>query len=179
MQGVERHKVRLLPHDASWNDEFQNVKAQIRRIWPDNVLDIQHIGSTAIRGICAKPILDIAIVVQSLHDMDIEAMTQAGYEFCGYQNLEQSRCLFVLRGGGAISLHHIHCYAPDDENFLQCLGFRDYLNSHPQAAAEYAALKENLAALHPDDRVLYANDKADFIQMICQKAMESIMGGVK
>ena len=170
MQGVERYKVRLLPHDDAWDDEFHKVQTQIRHIWADSALNIQHIGSTAVKSICAKPILDIAVVVPSLQEMDITSMERAGYEYCGFQNTEQTRCLFVLRGTNEISLRHIHCYEPGDDNFRQCVLFRDYCNSHPEAAQAYDTLKQQLAQLYPDDRAAYTNGKAAFIQDICRKA---------
>ncbi len=65
MQGVERYKVMLLLYDEMWEEEFLSVKERIHKIWNSNVLDVQHIGSTSIRGIYAKPILDVAIALKS------------------------------------------------------------------------------------------------------------------
>jgi GrpB-like predicted nucleotidyltransferase (UPF0157 family) len=169
MQGVERYKVRLLPHDNNWKVEFLEAKAQIENIWTENVLDIQHFGSTSIVGIYAKPILDVAVVLKSLGNMDIDAMTQAGYDYCGAQNPEKSRYLFVLRGENQISLRHLHCYEPGDEDFRLCVGFRDYLNSHPEDAQKYSELKLRLAEKYPDDRFAYTDEKLDFVQSIYAK----------
>ena len=73
MQGVKRNMVRLLPHDDAWEAEFRETEARLRDLWGDSVLDVQHIGSTAVKGIWAKPILDVAVVVKSYADMDIGA----------------------------------------------------------------------------------------------------------
>ena len=100
MQGVERYKVRLVPHDERWHDEFLTVRAWIQALWNEAVVDIQHFGSTSIHGIWAKPILDIAVVVKSFDAMDAGAMKRAGYDDCGLQDPDRSRYLFVLRGGG-------------------------------------------------------------------------------
>lgn len=100
MQGVERYKVRLLPHDERWHEEFLVVKAQILGMWKENVVDIQHFRSTSIHGIWAKPILDVAVVVKSFDAMDTGALKRAGYDDCGLQNPDRSRYLFVLRGEG-------------------------------------------------------------------------------
>ncbi len=169
MQGVERYKVRLLPHDDMWEAEFLEVKAQIQKIWGDNVIDVQHFGSTSIRGICAKPILDIAVVLKSFKNMNIDAMKQAGYDYCDSQNPEKSRYLYVLRGENQMSLHHLHCYEPNDSDFCLCIGFRDYLNNHPEDAAVYSELKQNLAQQNPDDRFAYTDGKLDFVRSIYAK----------
>ncbi|MDL2273353.1 GrpB family protein [Oscillospiraceae bacterium OttesenSCG-928-G22] len=172
LHGVQRNKVQLLPHDENWNTEFLKTKDMIQTIWPENVLDIQHIGSTAIRGIYAKPILDIAVVLTSLQAMDIDAMRDVGYDYRGPQNKEDTHRLFVLRGEHDVSLHHLHCYGPGDRNFALCVAFRDYLNSHPRDAARYSELKIALANRYPDDRVAYTNAKEEFIQSICMKATQ-------
>jgi len=169
MQGVERYKVRLLPFDDNWFAEFLEVKTQIEGIWTENVIDIQHIGSTSIRNIFAKPILDVAVVLKSFKTMDVDAMKRVGYDYCGPQNPENSRFLFVLRDEDEISLHHLHCYEPDDENYLFCTRFRDYLNNHPDDAKKYSELKRKLAEQYPDDRLAYTDGKDDFIQSIYAK----------
>jgi GrpB-like predicted nucleotidyltransferase (UPF0157 family) len=83
MQGVERYKVRLLPHCKEWEEEFKEVKKQLSDIFGENAVDIQHIGSTAIKEIYAKPILDVAVVLKSFEAMNTEGMIKAGYSYCG------------------------------------------------------------------------------------------------
>lgn len=170
MQGVERYKVRLLAHDEQWGIEFLKAKAFIEQTWFPNILEVHHIGSTAIRGIHAKPILDIAVVLLSLQNMDAASMTDAGYDDLGPQNPEGSRYLFVLRSADKLSLQHIHCYEQGDEDLFACISFKDYLNAHPQDAMQYSALKRKLAQLYPDDRKAYTDAKEEFIHSICRKA---------
>lgn len=166
MEGVERYKVRLLPHNEKWEDEYQQVKSQIEAVWSGNVLDIQHVGSTAIHGIPAKPILDIAVRLKSIQSMDTDALIKLDYAYCGPRCDRSTYHLYVLRGANQISLRHIHCYDISDNEFFQLVGFRDYLNTHPDAAKKYAELKKVLAAQYPDDRVAYTNGKENFIQSI-------------
>lgn len=166
MEGVERYKVRLLPHNQAWEQEFLQVKIEIQTSWNDNILNIQHVGSTAIHNICAKPILDIAVRLKSIRKMDVDAMKQLGYDYCGPQHGRQTYHLFVFRGQDQISLRHIHCYDAGDKEFFQLTGFRDYMNAHAQAAKEYSELKEALALQYPDDRVAYTKGKENFIQNI-------------
>lgn len=166
MEGVKRYQVRLAPHNPQWASEFEEVRAQLRERWRGNLLDVQHVGSTAILGICAKPILDVAVQLRSVGAMDVAALQEVGYEYCGPQHGSQTYHLFVLRGEGQLSLRHIHCYDQGDGEFAQLVGFRDYLNSHPQAAQAYQALKRRLACQYPDDRAAYTQGKAAFINSI-------------
>ena len=98
MEGVERYKVRLLPHNREWAAEFSRVKDQIEAIWSGNILDMQHVGSTAINNTCAKPILDIAVRLNTIKDMDIDSMKRMGYDYCGPQHGSETYHLYVLRG---------------------------------------------------------------------------------
>src|SRR5574344_1777324 len=132
MEGVLRGKVSLLAHNTLWNEEYELVKKEIMDIWAENILDIAHIGSTAINDISAKPILDVAVRLRDIELMNIEAMEDTGYEYCGIQGEIKGHRLFVLRGENDVSLRHIHCYGADEQEFYQLVGFRDYLNSHPQ-----------------------------------------------
>ena len=173
MQGVARYGVRLLPHDPAWAEEFENVKAQLLTMHAENAVRIEHIGSTAIVGICAKPILDVLLVVRSLDKLDSAAMVAAGYDDCGLQKPDLTRYLFVLRGVGQISLRHIHCCVEGDPEIRDLLAFRDYLNAHPEDAKAYEALKKTLAERYADDRPSYTAGKHAFIADICSRAKAS------
>jgi len=166
MEGVERYKVRLLPHNRKWEDEYQQVKSQIEAVWNGNVIDIRHVGSTAIHSIPAKPILDIAVRLNSIQNMDIDALEKLGYDYCGPRCDRSTYHLYVLRAKNQISLRHIHCYDINDNEFFQLIEFRDYLNTHADAAQKYAELKEMLASRYPENRVAYTKGKEDFIQNI-------------
>lgn len=169
MEGVKRYCVRLLTHNEQWKEEFQKLKQSIQEQWADNVLDIQHVGSTAVPLICAKPILDVAVRLRSVRQLDPSFLEALGYDYCGIRHGNPLHHLFVLRGSGEISLQHIHCYDQTAPEFDQIIGFRDYLNAHPDAARQYEALKKDLAEKYPDNRPAYTKGKEDFIQNICEK----------
>ena len=141
MEGVERYKVRLLPHSEEWKKEYEKTKDEIEKVLGDNIIDIQHVGSTSIKGICAKPILDVAVIIKTLEANHIESMKSLGYDFCGSRNEANTYFLFVLRGKNEILLRHIHFYIKGEKEFYQLVGFRDYLNMHPDCAKKYAELK--------------------------------------
>lgn len=173
MEGVERYKVRLFPHNKKWEEEFITVREELERQWGSNILDIQHVGSTAIFSIEAKPILDVAVRLKSITDMDIECLEKLGYDYCGPQNGNTNYHLFVLRGENEISLRHIHCYGEKEDEFNLLVGFRDYLNAHIKQAKQYEKLKKELAEKYPNDRVSYTRGKEAFIKSIYR----SLAGG--
>jgi len=176
VQGVQWMKVALAEHEAAWAEEFALAKKQICGIWGANVLDVQHVGSTAINCICAKPILDIAVVLQDYNGMDIAAMQRAGYRYMGPRNAQDTRRLFILYvekdGCDEVALQHVHCYPPGDGDFDALIRFRDYLSVHPQEAKRYDAIKRALAQEFAQDRFAYSEGKRAFIEEILRKTAE-------
>ena len=172
MLGVKRHEVRLAPHNDAWERLYQETKAEVRHILGTNAIEIQHIGSTAIRGIVAKPILDVAVIVHDREAIHVDEMQRNGYVHKGEAGIP-GRCFFVKYQDTDCSTHHIHCYEPNHPNLLANIAFRDYLIAHPDYARQYNDLKLRLAQQHPTDRVAYTDEKTDFIRMILQLAQPS------
>ena len=171
MLGVKRNEVALEPHNDAWEAEYEATKNIIFEILGDNVVGVYHVGSTAIKGIVAKPILDVGVAVKKLDDIDIDGMQRIGYEHCGERGVP-GRCLFVLREDGDLSKHHIHCYAANDSNLNDTILFRDFLNSNFEYAKQYNDLKTRLYELYPTDRVKYTNGKEAFIRKIIELAIK-------
>ncbi|MEE0858021.1 MAG: GrpB family protein [Acutalibacteraceae bacterium] len=169
MEGVERYKVRLMPHNPEREDEYNIVKTELLNLWKKNILDIQHVGSTSIKSICAKPILDIAVKLASIKNINVESLQKAGYSYCGVQHGNENYHLFVLRGENQISLRHIHCYDRSEREFEQLVGFCNYLNSHCDEALQYENIKKKLAKEYPNDRIAYTKGKEEFIKSIYDK----------
>ena len=176
MLGVERYKVSLSPHDEDWVREFQITKDELAAIHGDNIIATHHVGSTAIKGIVAKPILDVAMVVKSVGALNITGMEAAGYEYRGEQGVP-GRHLFVKRRDGLFSTHHIHCYPENHDNFISVLLFCKYLNEYPEYAKQYSDLKVELAAKYADDRETYSDGKQAFIKKIINLAHHHFFGG--
>ncbi len=165
MLGVSRTGVILAPHDDHWHDLFEQTRCQLLTILGGNVLDVHHIGSTAISGIVAKPILDVAVVLTDPATIDLQAMAFHGYQHKGEAGIP-GRCFFVKYRDGDLSTHHIHCYGPNHPNLIDNLAFRDYLNAHPDWATRYGELKLQLAKEYADDRAQYTEGKTRFIQIV-------------
>lgn len=165
MEGVERNKVKLVSHNDEWEAEFNDVKPVLVRIFGVEGEDIQHVGSTSIKAIVTKPILDIAIEVESFSSLNVDGMIGLGYDYRGEAGVPGRR-LFVLRSIEGDSLHHVHCFERRGDGFRKQLFFRDYLTNRPDVAKQYSILKIDLTLKYPNDRIQYTEGKDRFIQSI-------------
>ena len=165
MLGVERNTVRLEPYNEQWEELFQKTQLELLQSLGTDVIDVQHIGSTAIKGIVSKPILDIAVILNEPDAINFDKMAEQGYVYCGEAGVS-GRYFFAKYRNGNLSTHHIHCYKPDNQNLWEVIAFRDYLTDHPDYATQYNDLKLHLAQTYPKDRVRYTNEKTAFIKMV-------------
>ena len=133
--------VIVIPYDRTWPERAAREAASLRRALGENCLAVHHIGSTAVEGLAAKPILDFLPVVRSLAGADAcrGALEALGYEYLGEFGIPGRR---YLRKGGDERTHQVHIFAADDrENIVRHLAVRDYLRTHPAAREAYGALK--------------------------------------
>ena len=168
MVGSERDIVRLIPYNSDWEQLFEDEKSRLIEVVGAYVLDIQHVGSTSIPGMIAKPIIDIAIAVQNFEDATvcIKPIEQLGYEYRGEFGIPR-RHYFTK---GDPRTHHIHMNEISSRDWLDQVTFRNYLIQHPGVAKEYAELKVKLAQSYPTNRQLYTESKAPFINHVLQLA---------
>lgn len=168
MIGLERGIVRLVPYTTEWKRLFEQEKARLQAAIGDYVLDIQHVGSTSIPGMVAKPILDIGIAVRNFEKaaVCIEPMVQLGYDYYGENGIPR-RHFFVK---GDPRTHHVHMNEITSRDWEALVVFRDYLIQHPEIAQEYAELKLELAQRFPTDRQAYLDGKAVLIERVLQLA---------
>ena len=133
----------------------------------DGVVAIHHIGSTAISGIRAKPVIDMLIVVREVAwlDMRDSRMTALGYEVMGEFGISGRR-YFRKDNAGGERTHQVHAFQLGSAQIARHLAFRDYLNAHPDVAAQYDALKEHLAEQFPTDISRYTDGKDAFIAKV-------------
>ena len=167
--GLERGIVRLSAYDPEWPRLFEEERQRLQEALGDQVLDIQHVGSTSIPGCTAKPILDIAMAVESFEAAFacVPLIERLGYEFMGELGIPR-RHYFVKRDPR--STHHIHMLERTSQEYEAQLLFRDYLRSHPEAVEQYVALKEGLRQRYPNDREAYTDGKTEFIKNILSMA---------
>ena len=157
-------EVVVVPPDRGWRDAFEAEAARLRSILGENLLEIHHIGSTAISGIAAKPIIDILPVVREIERQDemTTEMTASGYRAWGEFGLSGRR--YFTREKNGKRTHNVHVYAVGNPEITRHLAFRDYMNAHPEEARAYGLLKEKLAQEFRTDFEAYMDGKHAFVQ---------------
>ena len=164
--------VIVTEYNPLWPQLYRQEAEQIRAILRDNCVAIHHIGSTAVVGLCAKPVMDIMPVVVSLARVDAQkkAFEAIGYEVLGEFGIAGRR---YLRKGGDERTHQLHIFEQGaDEQIERHLALRDYLRAHPQDAAVYGRLKRQLAQQFPWDIESYCDGKDDLVRKLEQAALQ-------
>lgn len=164
-------KVEVVPHNPEWTRIFQTEATVIKEALGENVVAVHHIGSTAIPGIHAKPIIDLLVEVQSIIQVDKHnsLMEQLGYEVMGEFGMPDRR-FFRKNNPNGIRTHHIHIFNPSSAQVNRHLAFRDYMIAHPTDAKQYSDLKRKLAHQYPTHIDGYVDGKDSFIKTIDIKA---------
>ncbi len=165
-------KIDIVQYDPKWPEMYESIKSQFYSSFGDKIAAIEHIGSTSVPGLGAKPIIDILLGVNKLKDAEdiIPNMEQLGYEYVfKYEDIMPERRYFVKWGSGK-SLHHIHSVEINGEFWRRHLLFRDYLRVHDEIRDEYFVLKKRLSEIDWEDKMGYTDAKTDFIRKIEKKA---------
>lgn len=180
MLGLKRGTVALCDHEAEWEREAQRTIDRLKALLGDVICDIQHVGSTSVPSIKAKPIVDIAVAVDSFEQLLTHEDELRAYGFFYRPKVQLGEqllfaCGSYYDGTGDVQTHFIHVVKTGSDDWRNYINFRDYLNAHPDAAKEYEARKLHLAALAPVDagREHYTAGKHGFITEILQKAGEN------
>lgn len=157
--------VVVVPYDARWADEFASESARLRESLEDLDVEIHHIGSTAIPGILAKPIIDILILVQDVERLDDRnaAMISLGYEPMGELGIAGRR-YFRKSNADGVRTHHVHAFERKSPAAERHLAFRDYMRLHLDAAQAYSSLKQYLTSCPPCTIEAYMDGKDAFIK---------------
>lgn len=174
---VLKDRIKLVPHDPAWSGLFEEEKTRLLATLPAGlVVRVEHFGSTAIPGIWAKPVVDVLVEVADLDRAREEAAPILEAQGCDCFWRPQPEGAtpphypwFIRRGPGGERTHHIHTTVADSTLWAG-LVFRDYLRTHPDAAAEYERLKRRLIADHPGDRAAYTQGKTGFVRDIAARA---------
>ena len=172
MLGLARGTVRLAPFSPEWNRLFEQEASLLRSVMNAAARQIEHIGSTAIQGMPAKPIIDLMVVVNDLNEA---AVWIPRLEKLGYENRTNDTVpdrLFFAKGPNERRTHHLSLTEARSQFCKEKLLFRDYLNSHQAAFDEYRELKEKLAVRYPNDREAYTSGKWGFVERILRLAEE-------
>ncbi|PRS73762.1 GrpB family protein [Bacillus sp. LNXM65] len=167
MLGLPRGVVFLVPWSVEWVKEFEMEKKRIVEVIGQYTVNVHHIGSTAVKGLSAKPIIDIAIEIDDFLDGEqcVTALEGLGYSYKG-TNVLPERHYF---NKGEPRTHQIHMYQTGNRYLLEQLNFRDYLRSNELVRSEYEQLKLNLSILNKNEKHKYAEGKTDFVQSILER----------
>ena len=162
--GLEPGKLALARAHDAWAEAYEQERARIVAALGEYLLDIQHVGSTSIPNVPAKPILDILIGVRDFDEATacVEPMIAMGYIYRGENGIPR-RHYFVK---GDPRTHHVHLVEIASNKWRETLRFRDLLRMNPDLAAEYASAKERLALLHPGNREAYQRGKDKVVESI-------------
>ncbi len=163
--------IEVVAYNLNWKKEYTEESVKIQNILGKEIIKMHHIGSTAIPGIYAKPVIDILIEVKDIENIDEynHEMNKLGYIPKGEFGIKGRR--FFLKGLYERT-NHLHVFQTGDEEIQKHLNFRDYMISHPKIAKEYEALKKDLAVKFRHDNEGYCSGKDEFIKDIDKKAKE-------
>jgi GrpB-like predicted nucleotidyltransferase (UPF0157 family) len=164
--------VEMHSYDSSWAQMFEAERDRLICLFPGIFIDIQHIGSTAIPGLIAKPIIDILAGLESITIAEQLALSlcQSGYNTSAEFNASLSDRKWFMRWANGHRTHHLHLVVHGSTIWHERLKFRNALRSNPEYAAKYAVLKTKLATTHSKDREAYTNAKAEFVSTIVREA---------
>ncbi len=165
--------VRIHDYDLRWPQDFEGEKAQILQIVGSPIVAVEHVGSTAVPGLGAKPIIDIMVGARSLEDAArcFGPLREIGYEYVPEYEAEMPDRRYFHKGPRAARTHHLHMVEFEGPFWRKHLVFRDFLRTHPDRARVYEGLKRELAARFVEDRVGYTEAKTKFIEEAIAEVM--------
>ena len=162
--------VHLSPYDPLWELRFNQEKEMITQAIGPSLIGIEHIGSTSVKGLDAKPIIDLLVGVKDLEDVLslIEPLKKIAYVYVHKPELTDRR--FFRKGELYRGTCHLHICEFESSEWNNKLLFRNYLRTFPEVAEEYRDLKKELATLYQFDRPKYTQEKEPFIKEIVRRA---------
>ena len=171
MRGLPDGSVQILPFNPAWGECFATEKERLNQVIRDRVVEIQHIGSTSIPGMPAKPILDIGIAVVDFDKAKecIDPVIGLGYKYLGEHGIHRRH--FFTHGNPRT--HHIHMLENSSREWRAHFWFKTFLSEHTDYARQYAQLKLDLAKIYNTDPDAYQENKGDFIERILVLAEEA------
>lgn len=160
-------RVVVLPYDEQWKQDFLAIKAELAAALGPLALRIEHVGSTSVPGLSAKPIIDIDVVIKDCSALEdvVPALGKIGYQHEGDLGIA-GREAFKYEGKEHLRKHHLYVCPEASPELKRHIAFRDYLRTHPDAVREYSAIKEAGAKKYPDDIDGYIAYKSPFIERI-------------
>jgi GrpB-like predicted nucleotidyltransferase (UPF0157 family) len=165
----------VVPYQEGWPDQFRRLSDRLNDALGPLAARIEHVGSTAVPGLWAKPIIDIDIVIsmEAAFGLIQSSLDRIGYDYLGDQGVNGREAFGLRESGTAVPEHHLYVCRSDSDELRRHIEFRDYLLTHSERAAGYSELKRNLAAKYRDDRNAYTDAKNEFIATALNDASET------
>src|SRR5262245_19390084 len=160
--------IEIVPYDPAWSSKFEAERLLLQALLaPWLTGPIEHVGSTAIRDMPAKPVIDIMAAVSSLEASRsaINEVVKVGYVYFPYR---PDIMHWFCKPSAACRTHHLHLVPMGIKRWVECLAFRDEIRGNQALASEYAALKHRLAEIFKFDREAYTDGKAPFVERVLQ-----------
>ncbi len=152
-------------YSPEWPLTFEAIRKTLEKVFKDTLLQIEHVGSTSVEGMRAKPIIDVLVTVESISNLKNEVfeMQKLGYLYAKDYVAENS--IFFCKNEGDIRLENIHVFPAEHPHAVEILDTRDYLRAHPEEVVRYETLKVSLAKTYPYDYVLYRKEKDVYLNL--------------
>lgn len=173
--GLARGTVELRAHRPEWHAAFASEADRLRELLGDRLCGLEHVGSTAVEGLPAKPVVDVLGLVADLGTARelVAPLADAGYE---HRPGDVSGRSFLAKGPPSNRTHYLSLTPTGGRVHREQVAFRDYLRDHPRTAARYARLKREFAARYPEDRESYTAAKEPFVADVLSTALEAGYG---
>ena len=167
---MRTRKIVVLPYDAAWKAAFAKIKREIEEAIGDLIIGIEHVGSTSVEGMSAKPCIDIDVIINDYSSFAaaVDGLKSIGYIHEGDLGIKD-REAFKYTEKTHLMTHHLYVCPKSSEELRRHIGFRDFLRSNPEAVKRYSLIKEKAARLFPDDIDGYIKYKSPCIEELYQK----------
>ena len=158
-------RVVVVPYDEAWKNAFEEIKTEIEAEIDDLIIGIEHVGSTSVEGMSAKPCIDIDVIIKdySVFDEIARKLGVIGYIHEGDLGIKD-REAFKYANKSHLMTHHLYVCPRDSEELHRHIAFRDFLRKNPEAVKKYSRVKETAAQLFPDSIDQYIAFKAPCIE---------------
>ena len=162
---MRTRKVVVLPYDVAWQSAFEKIKGEIEEAIDDLIIGIEHVGSTSVEGLSAKPCIDIDVIIKdySVFTAVVEALKGIGYIHEGDLGIKD-REAFKYTDKPYLMMHHLYVCPLFSEELHRHITFRDFLRSNPEAVKKYSLIKEKAAKLFSNDIEGYIEYKSPCIE---------------
>lgn len=158
-------RVVVLPYNVQWKDDFEKIKSEIINAIGDLIIDVEHVGSTSVEGMSAKPCIDIDVIIKDYSNFDIivSKLEMIGYIYEGKLGIED-REAFKYFNKPHLRTHHLYVCPQKSEELYRNITFRDFLRNNADAVKKYSYVKETAARLFPNDIEKYMEYKSPCIE---------------